>query len=333
MLNESMKNALYLSALVALIALPALAHNGVPHEAGLPRATIAQIHEAYEATLKYRDFSVAEREGWKKFGGDEPLMGEHWHHPDGPDYVGSDADLDFSRPSNLMYTDIGGKRTLTGVTFNVRLGDGEATPQGFSGNADRWHIHDMLKAIEAALQDRPLLRWLANGWIDANYRNKGDDRGRVAMVHVWVGVPNPDGIFADHNRTVPYLKLGLPASLADGASVESAQGVNLATKNGCAEIIDGRLWIANASKATGKKLHAACKAEAAIVRSQLQSSPAQLNQTAALAWRRFDGAWQAALTPEQHARVDAISEHGDHGSHGTQHQMPDGTVMDGHAHH
>jgi hypothetical protein len=227
MFNELMKHLKCLLALAAAITLPAQAHNGVPHQAGLPRATVAEIHEAYEATLKYRDFSVAQREGWQKFGGDEPLMGEHWYHPEGPDYAGSDERLDFSWPSNLMYTDIGGKRTLTGITFNVRLGDGEPLPQGFSGNADRWHVHDMLKAIEAALQDRPLLRWLANGWIDANYRNYGDDRGRLAMVHVWVGVPNPDGIFADHNRNVPYLKLGLPTFFADGASIESAQGLIL----------------------------------------------------------------------------------------------------------
>jgi hypothetical protein len=76
-----------------------------------------------------------------------------------------------------------------------------------------------------------------------------------------------------------------------------------------------------------------CKAEAATVRAQLKSSPEQLNQTAALAWQRFDDAWQAALTPEQHSRVDAISEHGGHGGHDTQHRMPDGSVMDGHSHH
>jgi len=31
----------------------------------------------------------------------------------------------------------------------------------------------------------------------------GDNRGRVATVHAGVTLPNPDGIFADTNRTAP----------------------------------------------------------------------------------------------------------------------------------
>jgi hypothetical protein len=299
-----------LPAAIALTPLSAIAHDGVPHDQGLPKATINQLHALAEAIAPYHDFDVAKREGWKKFGGDEPLMGEHWHHPKGPDYVGSNADLDFTRPSNLMYTNIGGKQVLTGVTFNVRLADGEAVPEGFAGKADRWHVHDMLRAIEAALKDRPFLRWLANSWIDATYRDKGDDRGRLAMVHVWLGVENPDGIFADHNRVVPYLKLGLPASHADGASMAAAHGLALATDTGCADTVDGKIWIANVPNKTAKALRSACRAEAAIVQQELRSSPARLNAAAEAAWRRFDAKWQAALTPEQHHRIAQMTEHG-----------------------
>lgn len=285
------------------------------HHAPIAPETAAQVRQVADAVARYRDFGVAQAEGWKKFGGDEPLMGEHWYNPQGPDYVGNDARLDFGRPSNLMYTEIGGRRVLTGVTFNVRLGDGEALPQGFAGAADRWHVHDMLRAIEAALKDRPILRWLANGWIDATYRNKGDNRGRVAMTHVWVTVRNPDGVFADSNRTVPYLKLGLPASAADGASEAAARGVDLATANGCRELIDGRLWIANAPRATGRALHVTCAREAAAVRSALTAPPAQLNAVAAAAYGRFDAAWNAALSPEQRTRIGAMMEHGGHDMH------------------
>ena len=308
---------------LALAPLAAFAHDGVPHDQGLSRATTNQLHALGEAIAPYHDFAVAEREGWKKFGGDEPLMGEHWYHPKGPDYVGSDPKLDFTRPSNLMYTTINGKRVLTGVTFNVRLGDDERVPEGFSGNADRWHVHDMLRAIEAALKDRPFLRWLANGWIDANYRDKGDDRGRLAMVHVWLGVENPDGIFADHNRMVPYLKLGLPASHAKGASMAAAHGLALATDTGCADTVDGKIWIANVPKKSAKALRTACEAEAATVRKDLRATPARLNAVAESAWKRFDAKWQAALTPEQHHRIAQMTEHGSHDSqvgHADSHQ-------------
>lgn len=301
--------------ILAALAFTALssslsAHNGVPHEAGLPKATTDQIHVVAAAVERYRDFVVAEREGWRKFGGDEPLMGEHWYHPEGPDYRGSDAQLDFARPSNLIYTVLDGRRVLTAVTFNVRLGDGEAMPEGFAGNADHWHAHDMLRAMEAALQDRPVLRWLLNGWLDANYRNKGDNRGRLAMLHVWVGTANPDGIFADHNRTLPYLKLGLPAAAA--GSMEAARGIDMATTNGCRELIDGRAWIANLPKQTVRALHVTCKLEADKIRAELRAPADRLNSVAAASYGRFDTAWAAALTPAQHARVAAMSEHGGH---------------------
>lgn len=305
-------------------ALPAAAHNNVPHDQGLPRATIDQLHALTEAIDPYRDFETARREGWKKFGGDEPLMGEHWHHPEGPDYVGSRPDLDFTRPSNLMYTEIGGEKVLTGVTFNVRLRDGEAMPEGFAGRADKWHAHDMLRAINAALEERPILRWLANSWIEDNYLSKGDDRGRIAMVHVWLGVPNPDGVFADHNRTLPYLKLGLPLAHSQGASMEAAHGLSLATKNGCAEQVDGRLWIANAKRKASRAIKGACDAAARQVRAALGADKATLNRTAETAWRAFDASWNANLTPVQRARIDAMSEHGDHDGHGGGHDAHGG---------
>lgn len=310
----------------ALVSTALAAHDGVPHEAGLPKRTTDQIHVTAAAVERYKDFHVAEREGWKKFGGDEPLMGEHWHHPQGPDYQGSTARLDFARPSNLMYTMIDGRRVLTGVTFNVRLADGETMPDGFAGGADRWHAHDMLRAIESALADRPILRWLAGGWLKANYFDKGDERGRLAMVHVWVGVPNPDGIFADHNRTVPYLKMGLPATHA--GAMTAAHGVDMATPNGCRELIDGRAWIANLAPRTTKTLHATCRREADTVRASLKLPPQQLNAAAAAGYSRFERVWNASLTPAQHARVDAISEHGGHRGHGS-----DASSPEGHAHH
>jgi hypothetical protein len=305
-----MRKLLVLGSLVAHATL-AHAHDGVSHDPRLPAATQAQIHEVAAAVARYRDFRVAEREGWKKFGGDEPLMGEHWHSDRGPDYVSGDR-IDFSRPSNLMYTDIGGKKVLTGVAFIVRLADGEPVPEGFAGTADHWHVHDFLRAVDAALVDRPVLKWVANWWLDANFRNKGDNRGRLAMAHAWVTLPNPDGVFADQNRTIPYLKLGLPIVYADGASLAAAQGLNLATSNGCRELIDGRLWIANVQGRTADHLRQRCAAEADIVRGAITAPPARLNAVAEAAWRRFDTEFAASLTPDQRARVAALAEHGGH---------------------
>jgi hypothetical protein len=296
------------------VAAAATAHNGVDHtREKISARAQEQLAQLADGIRPYHDFAEAKRRGWRQFGGeDEPLMGEHWFRPVGPDYVAG-MPIDWSQPSNLMYTDIAGRKVLTGVAYTVRLAPGEPVPAGFDGPNDKWHVHDFEKAIAAALQDRPILRWLANGWIDRNYRSKGDNRGRVAMVHAWVTIPNPDGVFADYNRTLPYLKLGLPAAHAEGASVAAAKGLNLATADGCKDGIDGGLWIANVDRRTTKRVKAACADAAAHVRQGLATGDkARINRMGEHGWRMFDAAWRRELTPAQRERIAAMSEHGDH---------------------
>ena len=278
----------------------------------------AELAQVRAALARYADIGVARAEGWKPFGGDEPLMGRHWYPPDGPDYVGSDARLDFARPSNLMYTEIGGRQVLTGAAFVVRLRQGEALPAGFSGRADRWHVHDFEAAFAAATEDRPFLRGLGNWWLDSEYRSKGDDRARLAMVHAWAGpIANPDGAFADHNRVLPYLKLGLPADWARGASMDAAHGLVLATPDGCERTLEGTVWMANIRGPQLGTLRNGCRQAAEFVRDALGSDAATLNATAAAGWRSWETFLDAQLTPDQRRRVMAMSEHGmDHGGHG-----------------
>ncbi|MGB3166321.1 MAG: hypothetical protein WBA68_06030 [Alteraurantiacibacter sp.] len=280
-----------------------------------PTSQSAQVAEVREAVQRYRDFRVAEREGWRPFGDDEPLMGKHYYNEAAPDYVHGDP-IDFSRPNNLMYTEIGGEMVLTGVAFVVRLGDGEPVPEGFAGQADRWHVHNFVRTIEAATEERPVIRWIANRWLDANYRNRGDTRGRLAMTHAWVTLDNPDGLFSGYNRTLPYLKLGLPKSYWQGASVEAARGLNLATVGGC-EALNGTLWIADADGDQKRRIDEACEAGAANVRGALGQGKAAVNRAGMRAWMDYDRTWQETLAPVQRARIAEMSEHGSdgHGEH------------------
>lgn len=219
-----------------------------------------------------------------------------------------------------MYTLIDGRRVLTGVSFNVRIAPGESVPEGFAGQQDEWHAHDFPKAVAAALQDRPLLRWIANRFAPPHFVGKGDGRGRLAMAHVWTGAfPNPDGPFAHRNRAIPYAKLHLPAAYAVGASEAAARGLNLAAPSGCTESIDGERWIANAGGGVKKRLQAACRAAADHVRLGLATrDKASVNRMAEHGWAMFDAEWKRALTPAQQARIAAIIEHGPAG-HGTGH--------------
>jgi hypothetical protein len=254
-----------------------------------------QLAQVRTAAARYRDFAVAEREGWRKFAGDLPLMGEHWYLPGGQGAAyASDQAIDWSRPSNLMYTEIGGSRVLAGVTYNVRLGPGEPLPEGFAGSGDTWHVHDF-----------------------GAFTGTSSGRSRLAMVHVWTGVANPDGLFAGHNRVLPYLKLGLPASHAQGGSAAAAKGLQLAAPNGCADTTDLSLSIAGAGAATRRALLTECQAAGAQVRRALPGGDKRkINAAGEQGWGRFGSAWMRALSPEQRARVAAFNEHGEgHSAH------------------
>ena len=270
----------------------------------------AQIAAARDAATRYSDIRVARRDGWKSFGGDEPLMGQHWHHPDGPDYVTGQA-IDPRRPSNLMYSDIDGAQRLVALSYNVRIAPGDPLPAGFSGASDKWHVHDLSKAVEAATRDRPVLRWLGRGWLDREIAAK-DGRTRLAMVHLWL-IPNPAGPFASHNPALAYLDLGLPADWA--RDMAAARGVALAGRDGCDEALGGKLWIANVPRAALRRLEGVCMQLADYVRGGLAEPRDAFNARARGAWARMEAELKAVLTSEQKARIAAITEHGDHGSH------------------
>ncbi|RVT87220.1 hypothetical protein DXV76_03830 [Rhodobacteraceae bacterium CCMM004] len=278
--------------------------------AGPPPATARTADEVAAvraAVARYADYDVARREGWRPFGGDEPLMGRHYHHPDGPDYVHGDP-LNLTRPSNLMYADVGGRKVLTGVAFVVRLGRGEPLPSGFTGRADRWHVHDMERAFAAATETRPLLRGVGEWWMDRNFRDRGDSRGRLAMVHVWT-LPNPDGAFALHNRTLPYLRLGLPGETARGASLAAARGVALATPGGCARATEGQFWVAQVPRRSQRRILNACGQAADYVRARMGQGPAALNRAGETAWAAFARHRDGILTPAEKRRIAAMAEH------------------------
>jgi hypothetical protein len=301
-----MKRTLAVVSLTILVAAPAAAQHEhhVPQPAVVDTALARQLDAVRRATERYRDHANAVADGYKLFGGDGPLMGEHWYRPDLVKQP-----LDISRPATLQYANIHGKRELVGVAFNVYQRPGEVLPEGFSGASDHWHVHDIPKLADALVADRPLLRRAVQRRAQSGKLGGGDHLARLVMLHVWVWSDNPDGMFAQQHRTLPYLRAGLPADWAKDASVDAAWGVSL-LRDGCARELERLDRLANLSIAQRQKLNAACQQSAEDVRASAGSAQTadQLNARAGAAWKQLTELRDNTLTREQKRRLGAVME-------------------------
>lgn len=267
----------------------------------------AQIGAVRAATERYRDHSVAVADGYELFGQDGPLMGEHWYRKD---LVGEPLDLE--RPSTLQYLPLGDERVLTGVAYTLYRAPDDPLPEGFAGDTDMWHVHDLAKIARASTADRPLLRLLAERRIRAGKVGAGDGRIELTMVHAWIWLDNPDGMFAEEHRSLPYLRAGLPAEWAEGASSEAALGVALLADGTCARETRYTSFLSGADWRQRRDLGSACGESAAEARRGFASRDLDadgLNRLAERAWRDYLSARATILTPEQLARLEVGMEH------------------------
>ncbi|MEL6335286.1 MAG: hypothetical protein AAFQ88_01445 [Pseudomonadota bacterium] len=297
---------------LTLATNPALADGGGVGASAHPvtKTAQAQIAQVQAAVARYRDFDAAMADGWFPFGGEEPLVGQHFHHADSPVYT-SETPLDFARPTNLMYAKIDGAMVLTGVTFGVMLRAGEPLPEGFDGAADEWHMHDLDEIIANGMADRPIVRWLTKFWLHYLHPAGREGRTRRAMLHVWVTVENPEGPFALQNPALGYLKHGLNPALAADRDAAVARGLALAAPSGCEQTYRPRLLVSGASNAQYRSVMEGCEAAAQQVRQALRwgglDTAAPVAEEAA---DRIASLYWITLDRDQHARVGAMADHG-----------------------
>ena len=265
-----------------------------------------QVLAGYETARGYADLRTARRDGWRPFGGEAALMGRHYSRRDGPDYV-SGQTIDFSRPSNLIYSEINGQPQLVALAYVVRKRPDEPLPAGFAGGDDVWHVHDGPKFLAAVRESYPLIGGLAERWFSDAVITE-DGKTDLAMVHLWL-IPNPKGRFASHNPALAYRELGLPLDWAD-TDMEVAQGLAIAGRDGCENALDAELWIAGVSGATRRAMMRTCEALAAEVRANLGGGEAAVEARAKAAWRRLEDLRLMTLTPAELARIDAFVEDG-----------------------
>ena len=271
----------------------------------------AEVEAVRRVTERYRDIEVARREGYRLFGMEGPLVGEHWYHPDVVR-----RPLDLARPSTLQYATIGGRKVLVGVAYTYYRRPDQPVPEGFAGAGDVWHTHDVTRLARAATVERPVLRAIVERRIRRGRVGAGEGRTLLTMVHAWVWSENPAGLFAEQHRGLPYLRAGLPASHAAGASEAVAMGVSLLAAEGCADEVRRADRLAGLSRDQSRDLRRACDRQAEAVRASRTASAAALNGAAERAWTAYLAERDRILRPEQTERMrrvmDAVMEPGGH---------------------
>ncbi len=277
-----------------------------------PPELVEQLATLRAATARFRDHRVAVDEGYERVAGDGPLMGEHWVRRDLVD-----RPFDVSLPSTLQYLEVDGEYLLTGVAYTVYRAPHDPIPEGFVGDHDTWHVHDMIKIAMTATEGRPLLRWLTERRIAGGRTQWSKDRPELTMVHAWVWTENPDGVFAQDHRLIPYLRVGLPREWGVDSSLDAAHGVALLDERACGLELRRISWLAGTSRRQRRDLTDACREAQARVHVALgeiedprpATDATTFNGAAGEAWRGYLERRSTILTEQQVARLAAGIEH------------------------
>ncbi len=156
-------------------------------------STIAAfVAQARQATRPYHDLNEAIAAGYRLVGPDFPGMGEHWVHTRRI----VQRDLSVAHPAILSYLRIDGKPVLTGVAYARPALPDEEPPDFIAPGL--WHYH------AGSIDEETLLL------NPQSMHHPGPEQPRLAMFHAWIWTDNPDGLFAQDNWALPFLRLGLP---------------------------------------------------------------------------------------------------------------------------
>ena len=167
-----------------------------------PAVADAFLEHARAGTARYADPAVASREGFRRVGVEFPAMGEHWVNLA---RVMADT-FDAASPSVLAYARVRGKLTLVGVGYTDIMAASEQPP---AFEHRHWHEHNGSIAEES----------LARSTMQAAPGSAGL---RVAILHAWAWLPNPDGPFITDNPALPYARHGLARPADDEPRLRAA---------------------------------------------------------------------------------------------------------------
>lgn len=167
-------------------------------------AEAAFIGAARAATARYRDIASARADGYRRLGGELPSLGEHWVHNG---RALADV-LDPGAPPILVYVHIDSRPTLAGVAYTRFLTPGEAYPDFPRGVAHPWHDHN------GGVDDEVL----PLGHLNSGPATLTGTRLRIAVMHAWIWIGNPAGLWTSDNWGLPYARLGLSPDAGRGGA-------------------------------------------------------------------------------------------------------------------
>lgn len=245
-------------------------------------------------TARYQDQAAAIRDGYRQVGPDFPSMGEHWVNAS----LLVSGVLDPARPQVLEYADVGGHPTLLGVAFAVLVDS--SPPTGLPVPPSAWHTH------AGTVDDESFVLSHAEAQGHHYRRPSGP---RVAILHAWVWLDNPAGLFATDNWAVPFARLGFAAP----------EGVSAAAGRGAALAAGGVRYFATLVRVVGRpdsaeqtKLDTLLATEAALVSGKLGRGTGSTALSAAqvtyleAAWERTWNALLEAASPAVRERLATL---------------------------
>lgn len=285
------------AALVLLLVAPAAAqhtHDHGPHPVRLDSAHVAFLETAERALAAFAAPADALAAGFRPLGPDMPHMGQHWVHPGRAVGRGFDA----AEPSMLTYLPVDGAPVLTGAAWTIPVGPDEAPPDFPWPGA--WHAH------AGRLMDE------AFGLVPHGARDA--DRPRLAMLHAWTGVPNPDGPFTADNWALPFVRAGVP--VPHPVTPDAGRAVALAA--GYAPFFrEAIVRSAAPSRDERARIEAVLGDRADAVRALLAERPGEAPDVAALeaAWARLGDDLRGAAPHLWPRLAPLFGAHGHTGTH------------------
>jgi hypothetical protein len=245
------------------------------------------IAKARAATAAYRDVEVARAAGYRPVGPDFPGMGRHWVHPA---LILRDT-LDPGAPPILEYADIDGHPTLVGVAYAKLVRDA-TPPTGLPVPAAAWHFHQGTVEEESFVRSHAGLVHIPPG---------AEREPRIAVLHAWIWLENPDGILATDNWALPYARLGY--HMPPGASHDAGRAVALAAGDG------GRHYVEALLRAVGRPNPTEEQALARLVERHQAAARALLPgdaETLAHCWTELLEDVRAAVRSEVWERLQVL---------------------------